>query len=215
MIIGLCGHAGCGKDTFADHLVAKHHWAKLALADPLKRICREVFAFSDTQLWGPSEERNRPDPRYLSFLLPGPGGDLPVYLSPRVALQTLGTEWGRCCYPNVWVDYALRTAAAVEQGHLYHPHAGLGPPNAKRAAGVVIPDVRFDNEVQAIRRAGGRVVRLRRPGCEGHVGVPGHRSEVEQDGLLDADFDAVLDVPEGIDFYKLRIDALLQGLEAP
>jgi len=47
MIIGVAGNAGSGKDTVADHLVKHHGFVKVALADPLKRICREVFDFSE------------------------------------------------------------------------------------------------------------------------------------------------------------------------
>ena len=32
------------------------------------------------------------------------------YLTPRHALQQLGTEWGRRCYNNTWIDYAIRVA---------------------------------------------------------------------------------------------------------
>lgn len=65
--------------------------------------------------------------------------------SPRQLLQSLGTEWGRqIVSEDVWILLALRTARA-----------------ASRA---VIPDVRFDNEAQAIRAAGGSVWRVVRPG---------------------------------------------------
>lgn len=66
-------------------------------------------------------------------------------VSPRRLLQSLGTEWGRQhVSEDVWIRLALRTARV-----------------ASRA---VIPDVRFDNEAQAIRAAGGSVWRVVRPG---------------------------------------------------
>src|SRR5262249_21718742 len=126
-VIGICGRAGAGKDTAADVLVKEFGFVKVSLADPLKRICREVFAFTEEQLWGPSECRNEPDKRYRrrpsgydangrpidkcgclrenkrAFMdaedyrdhLPCPAvfsGD--EFLTPRHALQQLGTEWG-------------------------------------------------------------------------------------------------------------------------
>src|SRR6266404_2066963 len=124
MLVGLSGLAGSGKDTAADHLVAKHNFVKVSLADPLKRMCRDAFDFTDDQLWGPSEKRNAPDERYrrkpTQHMLhgrdfntttdkcytcgaekpwpPGLGGEECFhYLTPRYALQKLGTEWGRDC----------------------------------------------------------------------------------------------------------------------
>jgi cytidylate kinase len=68
-----------------------------------------------------------------------------IGVSPRRLLQSLGTEWGRQhVAEDVWIRLALRTARV-----------------ASRA---VIPDVRFDNEAQAIRAAGGSVWRVVRPG---------------------------------------------------
>ena len=199
MILGLCGNAGSGKDTIADFLVKNHGFVKVALADPLKRICKEVFDFTDEQLWGPSEKRNEPDLRYVRALgshittwnqerqtyntEPTPEED--EYLTPRYALQQLGTEWGRDCYGNVWVDYALRVAKELlrrPNGEvLYTPQTGLVEVDnvKRRCKGVVISDVRFLNEVDAINKAWGTVWRIERPGAglEGAAGQ--HASEQE------------------------------------
>lgn len=212
MIIGIAGMAGSGKSTVADHLVAKHGFVSVSLADPIKRFCREVFDFSDEQLWGPSEKRNEPDKRYprteqvLNFEKGGipdghpEMGPLPVledkvrYLTPRHALQQLGTEWGRACYENVWVDYALKVAKKILFGQEHKTHnklnydqrLGLYPwyeSAMKPIKGVVIPDVRFKNEVDAILAAGGHVWRIHR-GAAGLTGAAGqHQSEVELDGI--------------------------------
>lgn len=197
-IIGITGKAGSGKDTVADLLVRDHGFVKVALADPLKRICKEVFGFTDEQLWGPSEKRNAPDLRF-----PRHNGDLntpakslaqwPLYLTPRHALQQLGTEWGRHCYPNVWVDYALRIAKELEPfelhslivSYLYDPKRGVlkdTAPVFPAARGVVISDVRFPNEVDAIRAAGGVIWKtMHGEGLQGAAGA--HESERHIDGL--------------------------------
>ena len=155
MIVGICGRAGSGKSTAARHLVEAFGFVELALADPLKRFCHEVFGFSDEQLWGPSEKRNEPDPRYGT-------------LTPRRALQTLGTEWARACYPDVWVDYGLRLAKELESGCFGYARdfgrfGDFGRSDTVPRRSVVISDVRFPNEGRKILEAGGKVIKLVRP----------------------------------------------------
>jgi dephospho-CoA kinase len=60
-IVGLSGHAGSGKDTVARFLREDHGARCIALADLLKVFCKEIFGFSEEQLWGPSEMRNAVD----------------------------------------------------------------------------------------------------------------------------------------------------------
>lgn len=168
-IIALAGRAGSGKNTVAAMLGG----AEISFAEPLKRFCQEVFAFTDEQVFGPSEARNRPDGRYprtcpackgvlrrLCSLCKGSGQ---AFLTPRFALQTLGTEWGRNCYPDVWADLGIRRALA-------HP-----------APLALITDCRFENEARAVRAAGGEVWRIVRPsaGLSGAAGL--HPSEAEQE----------------------------------
>lgn len=154
MIIGLVGRAGSGKDTVAGMLTEiLGGAASLSFAEPLKRFCGEVFDFSLQQLYGPSEARNAPDLRYPR------AGRAP--LSPREALQTLGTEWGRACYPDIWAELGIRRARAAE--HL--------------AGSVVFTDTRFVNEAARIRAAGGEVWRVRRPSADSVITA--HASETE------------------------------------
>lgn len=186
MIIGICGKAGSGKDTFADILVRDHNFVKIAFADVLKRFVRDVFGFSVEQLWGPSEKRNEPDFRY-------PRGEdaegETEYLTPRFALQQLGTEYGRTCYGPIWGEYLLRTAKTLlgPVPMKYTATEGLSQSFAHdyvRPAGVVVPDVRFLNEVQNLQRAGAQVLHITRPGKEGLTGAAAaHLSETELDGI--------------------------------
>ena len=110
-IISLTGNMGVGKDTMADYLVEKYGFVKVAMADPMKRIAKEVYEFSDEQLWGPSESRNMPDERY-----PRPDGS---FLSARISTQLLGSEWSRVCYPDTWVVYMRRIVDKISKGYFY------------------------------------------------------------------------------------------------
>lgn len=198
MLVGICGQAGSGKSTVAQFLVKNYSFVELGLADPLKRFVQDVFDMTDEQIWGPSENRNAPDPRYERT-----NGDLEIasdgrcLLTPRFALQTLGTEWGRNCYPQVWVDYAIRVHKKLQGGgYGYDQKRGLYTTSMLMGemmypkTNVVISDVRFLNEVIGIRNAGGQVWHISRPGADGKVGVRGHASEEEQKSIPHELFDA-------------------------
>jgi len=60
----IVGEAGSGKDTVAGFLEKNHGYQAIAQADPMKRFAKEVFGFTEHQLWGPSEARNAEDPRF-------------------------------------------------------------------------------------------------------------------------------------------------------
>lgn len=226
MLIGICGQSGSGKDRVADHLCANYEFVKVSFADPLKRICQDVFEFSDEQLWGPSEKRNEPDKRYLRTT---PGGEYVInpgqgYLTPRYALQTLGTEWGRNCYSNVWVDYAIRVYKRLQEGGwAYDQKRGLYSvsylmdrkqnPDAMMwpKTNVVTSDVRFKNEIDNLKKAGGRVFKIIRPGYEGKVGIEGHASEEEQKTIPDKEFNASIINSSTLDWLYTTVDSVMKA----
>lgn len=86
-LLGIAGPRGAGKDEVAKALAAEHeafdaagqrsllarhgpdsgtvHGAvQIAFADPLKFFAMDLYGFSVEQLWGVSEARDAPDPRY-------------------------------------------------------------------------------------------------------------------------------------------------------
>ena len=218
MIVGLLGNARVGKDTFAEHLVKQYGYVRIGLADPLKRFCKEVFDFSDEQLYG--NERDLPDTRYLRIKIHPPVDEVVAdvnYLTPRYALQTLGTEWGRNCYNDIWIETGIRTAKRLlEGGCTYAPSGGLvcsldkgyPPPN-----GVVFADLRFKNEFEAVRLAGGVLVRIYRPEQDGTnlAGVKLHPSEEEQRSIPDAAFDYIINNDGTLEDYTRKIDQFMSS----
>lgn len=267
MIIGITGlhrdeagsvqTIGAGKDAAAEVLIAKHGFVRIGLADPLKRICREVFDFSIEQLWGPSQERNKPDRRYMRGGKHGasnmqtyltyknereelerlrPEGyeslhkdalraeaewESLAYLTPRHALQQLGTEWGRDCHDSIWISYGLRLAKAMladEKQYAYTAAQGLVDLlNNPRPAGwpiplkgVVFSDVRFFNEYTAIKEAGGKVVRVRRfSWMKFPAGVDkAHASETQLSGYSDDKFDYVIDNSGSLHDLAMNVDRM-------
>lgn len=220
MIIGVTGQcidslgrkriAGAGKDVVAKHLVDIYSFISLAWADPLKRFCQEVYGFPDEALWGESDARILPDERY-----PRPSGS---FLTPRFALQSLGTDWGRNCYINTWVDYGIRTAKKILSGQYYTPKNGLmayNPDGGAKIRGVVFSDVRFMNELNAIKEAGGKVVRIKRqmttPYDEKAMNLL-HNSETELPNTSDDIFDYILDNSGTLDELMAKIDNMVEEL---
>lgn len=207
IIVGVTGQARAGKDTIAEYLAKKHRFVRIGLADPMKRFVQGLFDWSDEQVWGGQKEE--PDRRYLqkekvvggvmhSKVEGIQAGDpliQRIYLTPRFALQTLGTEWGRLCYRDIWIEYGLRVAKELLDGYSrYTPKEGLVVTEKDQGIcpGVVFSDLRFQNEFDAVRKAGGVLCRVKRPSLEdSRVGIEGHASEEEQKRVPDSFFDVI------------------------
>jgi hypothetical protein len=190
-IIGLSGLAWSGKGEAARVLVERFGFVKISLADQIKRICADVFGWGGDRLWGPSEKRNAPDPLWDG-------------LTARKALQQLGTEWGRAMHPDLWVRRTIQNASVVLNGYAtYHPDAGLTQADGTPPPGVVIDDVRFENEVAAIRSVGGRVWRIDRPGA-GLTGSAGaHTSET---GIVDLHVDGIIRNDRSLEDFQETVE---------
>lgn len=190
MLVGFAGKGRAGKSTAAECLVREYGFTAVALADPIKRALREIFDFAEDDLWG-NGNRTAPDKR---FPLANGG-----FLTTRHCMQSMGTFWGRdACYPDVWVDYLLRIVARIETGDWrYDQTKGLTERKVfhgfRNPTDVVVPDVRFKNEINRIHKHGGFVLRIDRPGAklEGEAGK--HRSETEIDECPDSMFDAIVE----------------------
>ena len=156
MLIGLTGIGRSGKDSVADFIeqagVERTH--RLRFADDLKRICREVYDWTVQHTDG--DLKDTPDTRY-----PRPDG---TYLTPREAMQRLGTEWARANYPNTWVDLTMRRAAEIPDEQI-----------------VLVTDVRYINEAKGILAGGGLLLQVVRPGHSSGLSTTAqqHPSEVE------------------------------------
>jgi hypothetical protein len=194
MLIGITGApvAGSGKDTVADLLVSDWGFVKVSLADPMKRFCKELFNFSDEQMWGASSLRNAPDERYVCTNIVGEH-----LLTPRVALQQLGTNWGRSCYQDVWIDYAAAIYKKLSAGDFaYSAQKGVYYCKGAGPRDVVVPDIRFDNEARGLSKHGARVWCVKRPvpKLEGAAGC-----HVSESGISAELIDVTLHNDKGLD----------------
>lgn len=241
MIIGLCGLAGSGKSFVAARLEKQYELPIINFADPLKRICKDVFNFTDDQLWGPSQSRNEPDKRYPRKCKECSGNghfenfcddEAPVpcdfcdgtggsYLTPREALQQLGTEWGRNCYESVWIDYAIRIAQELMSTTTgYNSKLGICPRYAPSWVtyqtpyrAVIIGDVRFRNEMEGVQKAGGKVVKVVRNTTSLTGASAQHISETEQAQIPDQDFDYVLQNVDDLEVLDRSLNEMMRSFD--
>lgn len=151
MIIGLSGYAQSGKDSVAGVLVERHGYRRIAFADKLRDVALAVDPIVEAGNFGPW--------RLSGYVHHFGWDDAKVnYPEVRRILQALGTAVRDHVDPWAWVKAALNDVDTDED--------------------VVISDVRFRNEAEAITARGGLMVRVRRPG----VGpVNGHASEHDLD----------------------------------
>jgi len=138
MIVGFCGFIGSGKDTAADFLINYYEFRRDSFANSLKDAVANVFGWDRIFLEGRTKEarewREQKDEWWSNRL----GKEI----TPRWVLQYWGTEVCRSGFhDDIWI-------------------ASLENRLRKSKDDIVISDVRFPNEIAAIKRAGGKVVRI-------------------------------------------------------
>ena len=95
---------------------------------------KNIFGLDESQLWGDQKEQ----------VIEG------LDRSPRQLMQSLG-DWGRGLDPMLWLTLADRALESMAR------YEAMGHP------GVVITDVRYENEAHFIRERGGVIIHLDRP----------------------------------------------------
>src|SRR5579864_382157 len=167
-VIGLTGKLKSGKSEAAKMLHARG-FTRVRFAGPLKAMMA-CLGLNEDQIEGSLKERP---------------SDLLCGKTPRFAMQTIGTEWGRNTIgSDLWIN-AWR--------HAVNSHPEF--------INVVSDDVRFENEVAAVRSMGGVIVRIVRD----TVNVaPTHASEV-----MDFPVDVTIDNNGSLDDLRGKIYALL------
>ena len=171
-LLGLTGHAGVGKDTVADLLVAHARFRKLAFADALRGEIANAFSLSLDDLSTPHLKnvetvglRMRLAPRdFLAAVVLSLSAALPNHRtplsdawldeprSPRQIMQWWGTEYRRAQSPSYWTQQLIRNLAYYRR---------------EAETRFVVTDVRFDNEAHALRMAGAVLWQVIRPGHNG------------------------------------------------
>ena len=213
MIIGICGLIGAGKDTMADYLVNIHQFRRESFANTLKDAVSAVFGWDRDLLEGRTrhsrEWREQVDAWWADRL------GMPD-LTPRWVLQYWGTEVvRRSFHDDTWI-------------------ASLENRLRKTTDDVVISDCRFPNEIGAIKRAGGLVIRVHRGpdpdwyrfaeminrGPEKNIEWSWAKTQLDKFNIhasetawIGTAFDAVIDNNSTMDHLYAQINDLVQGLQ--
>lgn len=178
-------------------------------ADPLKEMCVMLFNIPPESVYGTNEEKNRIQEHLRWENMPGvilpdwqtcfsdrhgyplskddlDGFGITVHesgpMTARQFMQFMGTDVMRKIYEPIWVENCFRR---IEED---------SPEIA------VIGDCRFINEIQAVQKIGGKVIRLTRSLYENT-----HQSEIDADNY--DGFDGVIDnqnmsIEESCDSFK-------------
>jgi hypothetical protein len=151
-VVALCGKKRSGKDTVADYLAATHGYTPAKFAAPLKGALKELFGFTQEQI---EESKDVVDAFWG--------------VSPRTVMQFVGSEVIQHEFqkilPDVGRAFFVKSLMARHANDRY----------------IVISDVRFSHEVEAIRKLPGSVViKLSRPDVDDG---DDHISETESDGF--------------------------------
>lgn len=137
IIIGFSGYVGSGKTSLAEYYIQNHGFKRLSFADKIREIM--VVLGVPMEVLRDPELKERPHPALCGR-------------SPREAMETIGTKWGReMMHDQFWVQQFLLAS------------------NGKSL--IVVDDVRFQNEVDTIKAMGGHTYRLRVPGRQPRVGT--------------------------------------------
>ena len=165
-VVGFCGYAQSGKDTAASFLTERG-WTRLAFADALRDSVYKLNPLVPMPLEDAPDHWAR-----VQDLVDWKGWDVAKVEYPEIRqlLQRMGTEVGRDLYgENFWVDRVLAQIKGISQ----HSH-------------YVVTDVRFPNEVEAVRSVGGKVFRIYR------AGVGAVNSHVSDTGVDDLEIDGAI-----------------------
>jgi hypothetical protein len=162
LIVGIAGVAGAGKSSLAEVLAERHGLVRTPFAGPIKDMLSAFLRVSGVT--------NLTIHRMVNGDLKEQPAPVLGGRSPREAMQALGTEWGRnFVTPDLWTE-SWRFRAGLEL--------------LRGIAGVTVDDIRFPNEVAAVRSMGGVVIRVDRPGFTGVNLHPSEQQVLEPDHVV-------------------------------
>lgn len=137
-VIGLYSPAPQSGKTAVAYELQQHGYISVSFASPLKRM---LGIFLSSAGYGHEQIEH--------MLFERKENKIPEFgVTPRQMMQTLGTEWGRMCVgPDVWVNVWKSSVQKWLDGGL----------------NVVVDDMRFPNEWEAVKSLNGECWQITRP----------------------------------------------------
>ena len=191
--VAITGKANTGKNTVSKLLVKglfanypedypKEYIHFIAFADPLKKMARLAFPQIPRKwLYGSS--------KYRKQVIPGAFKD-GVPLTVRQLLIDLGNDFGRKYNPILWINNFDHALKKLEK---------------KTPAAVIVTDCRFRNEFDHLKGLEFFQIRILR---NDHSKI-NDVSETNQDGILDSEFDVIIDNNKDKVHLKKQVQQIL------
>ena len=231
MIIGISGKIKSGKDTVGEYIQQKltnQDFQIKKFADKLKDVTCLLLGCTREQLedrefkekelgeewdlyeldwsdgWGSrmsivTKDFNKKDFLDKKGVFVGELGRK-IQLTPRKVLQLLGTEAGRgVIHPQIWIN-ALMSGYKV----ICRLHIGLDFGGVDVYPNWIVTDMRFPNELEAVKNKKGITIRINRPETDHLAGD--HSSETALDN---SEFDYVIDNTGTVEDLERKIDEIL------
>ncbi len=172
-MIGISGPKRSGKSSTSEIVCNQYGYTRHRFAGPLKKALMVAFGLTEEHVDGKLKELPTP-------LLNG--------RTPRHAMITMGTEWGRnMVHPDIWVTAWRNTM----------PDSDL----------IVVDDIRFPNEIAMLQKDfGAKIIRTARPGCEFDTS---HESEAHSELY----FDHKIENDGGLDELSLKVQEVVEKLK--
>lgn len=191
MLIGVTGRtgrgdiAGCGKDTVAEMIRSEIGGVIYGFADPLYNMIQAGFGIDGKSAEWQDRAKKSAAIDWLSSNNKN--------ISLRFLLETLGTEWGRhFVAEDIWTRLAKRALDHFSEG-------------------LIIRDLRFENEVEWIKREGGLIVYVIRPDYDDRSATENHQSNTP---LSDSCADFIIINNSTLDDLKQKILKITANLKS-
>lgn len=154
MLIGLHGKARAGKDTVAAHLIAKHKLLRYGPSVPVKDTTAAMFGIPREYL-DDDNMKDQFDPFWQ--------------MTYREMAQKVGKESSRDIFgDDIWMRHVGRKWASIRDektidGRYNAAHVAYG--------GMILADIRYQNEVEWVKKHGGIVIFVIRTNLPASSGV--------------------------------------------
>lgn len=193
MIIGIAGKKRAGKDTCA-HIIKENFMSNgtqkfehKSFAEPIKNACKIMFDWNDDHVYGDLKEVI--DERWG--------------ISPRQAMQDLGTEWAQIDLCKRFPKYKNITGRSIWVKRLIAEYNKL-----YRTKSFVISDVRFPHEVTELKKINkSYIIKINR------LDLSGEDSHESENYIDELDCDYEITTQGSLNDLQAQLEVILKEIQ--